>query len=222
MHGDWVAATASVIAAIIGVVGGYFLARYQRERRHLRIVTMETEDLSATLRQHGDFEFTFNRYTTSELILSTLSVRNMGNRSLSDVLFSVKLPGRHPFAKASCFSDDKALASEVAIVRVAPDEDSPEFFVKLPYFNVRERFHLKILYNGGVSNLEIACRLPDTEVEISTAAEQYQKMDRRNRWKTAITILLAALSSLAFAWISVELGSQKLQSRYEEKATTAK
>ena len=31
MHGDWITATATVLAAIIGVLGGYLLAKY-RER----------------------------------------------------------------------------------------------------------------------------------------------------------------------------------------------
>jgi hypothetical protein len=32
MHGDWVVGIATVLAAIIGVAGGYLLAKYQREK----------------------------------------------------------------------------------------------------------------------------------------------------------------------------------------------
>ena len=75
MHGDWVAATASVLAAVIGVVGGYLLARYQRQTRVLRFVTLETEDLAKTLREYGNFEIKFEDFSTTELILSAISVR---------------------------------------------------------------------------------------------------------------------------------------------------
>src|ERR1017187_4682034 len=87
MHGDWVTAIATVLAAIIGVFGGYLLARYQREKRILRFTIMYTEDLAAALRVHGNFEIKFADFSTTELILSAITVRNLGNSSIKDIEF---------------------------------------------------------------------------------------------------------------------------------------
>jgi len=42
MHGDWVVGIATVLAAIIGVAGGYLLAKYQREKI-LRFVVLKPQ-----------------------------------------------------------------------------------------------------------------------------------------------------------------------------------
>jgi hypothetical protein len=49
MHGDWLVAIATLFAAIIGIFGGYLLSKYQREKRILRFVVMDEEDLAAAL-----------------------------------------------------------------------------------------------------------------------------------------------------------------------------
>ncbi len=74
MHGDWVVGIATVLAAIIGVAGGYLLAKYQREKKILRFVVLNPEDLAASLRVHGDFEIRFADFTTTELMLSAVTV----------------------------------------------------------------------------------------------------------------------------------------------------
>jgi hypothetical protein len=174
MHGDWIAATATVLAAIIGIVGGYLLARYQRETKMLRFVVMNTEDLASTLREHGDFEIKFKDFSTTELVLSSITVRNTGNSSLRDIAFTLKIPGNHPFAQIKSGND-------------------PEFPVSLPFFNAGESFRINALYTGKPSRCEIICRLPDTIVQIYSASEFYRMTDRRNIWKTILTAIGGAL-----------------------------
>jgi hypothetical protein len=111
MHGDWITATATVLAAIIGILGGYVLARYQREKRAIRFAVLDTEDLAIGLRAHGNFEIKFAHFSTTELILSTIVVSNVGNATIKDVEFSLKIPGDHPFARVTCASDNIALAN---------------------------------------------------------------------------------------------------------------
>jgi hypothetical protein len=69
MHGDWVTATATVLAAVIGIFGGYLLAKYQREKRRLRFVVLAAQDLASSLRAHGDFEIKFADFSTRQLAL---------------------------------------------------------------------------------------------------------------------------------------------------------
>jgi hypothetical protein len=47
----------------------------------------------------------------------------------------------------------------------------PIFPVSLPFFNASESFRLNALYTGKPSLCEVACRLPDTTVEVFTRAE---------------------------------------------------
>ncbi|MCP3444081.1 hypothetical protein [Bradyrhizobium sp. CCGUVB14] len=168
------------------------MARYHREKRLLRFVLMDVDDLSSTLRQHGNFEFKFKDYTTSQLMLSTITVRNTGNCSLRDISITVKLPGYHPFAQISCSSDSEALASEVRVTALPTNGTSPEFAATLPFFNPNERFSFKILYDGPSSVCEISCRLPDTAVSVLTVSDLIRLNSRRDRWKTLTSMLLAA------------------------------
>jgi hypothetical protein len=202
MHGDWITATATVLAAIIGILGGYLLAKYQREKRTLRFIVMKSQDLASSLRAHGDFEIKFAHFSTKELILSTISVRNSGNCSIRDLAFSLKIPGDHPFSQITCASDNLAIAEQVTVD--APTNrggTDPTFAVSLPFFNANESFSLNALYSGTRSNCEITCRLPDTTVEIFSVYELYRANNRRNLWKTFFTVALGAFAALAAAFI---------------------
>jgi hypothetical protein len=200
MHGDWVTATATVLAAVIGILGGYLLARYQREKRVLRFAIMDTEDLAVGLREHGNFEIKFAHFSTTELILSTIVVRNIGNSSIRDIEFSIKIPGEHPFAQINCASSNPALASQVKVLPPSAGGTDPIFPVSLPFFNANETFRINALYVGKPSQCEVTCRLPDTTVEIYTLSELYRMSDRRSRWKFFLTVLaaLGAATLMAF------------------------
>jgi hypothetical protein len=161
MHGDWVTAIATVLAAIIGVLGGYLLARYQREKRAVSFLVTDTEDLAAALREHGNFEIKFAHFSTTELILSTITVRNTGNASIKDFQFSVKIPGEHHFAQVNCASDTPALALQVKVLPPVPGGIDPIFPVSLPFFNANESFRINVLYSGKPSQCGVTCRLPE-------------------------------------------------------------
>jgi hypothetical protein len=195
MHGDWVTATATILAAIIGILGGYLLARYQREKRTVRFLVTDTEDLAATLREHGNFEIKFAHFSTTELILSTIVVRNIGNASINDLQFTVRIPGEHPFAQVNCSSDTPGLALHVSVLPPAPGGSDPFFPVSLPFFNANESFRINILYSGKPSQCEVTCRLPETTVQIITLADLGRAYDSRNRWKTYLTVAAAILGA---------------------------
>jgi hypothetical protein len=193
--GDWVTAIATILAAVIGICGGYLIARYQREKRTLRFTVMDTQDLAVGLREHGNFEIKFANFSTTELILSTIVVRNIGNSSIKDFQFTLKIPGEHPFAKITCAGNIHALAQQVNVLPPASVTD-PVFPVSLPFFNAKETFRINALYTGKPSQCEITCRLPDTTVEVLTLSELSRLNERRNYWKTALTIGGAAIGAL--------------------------
>ena len=199
MHGDWLVALATVIAAIVGVVGGYFLARYQRERKILRFVIRDPVDLAATLRGHGNFEIKFKDFSTTELILSTVESLNIGNASIKDIRFSLKLPGEHPFVLINCSSQNRALAEQVDISSPALGETSIDrvFPGALPFLNTGESFTLNVLYTGKPSQCEVTCRVPDTTVGVYTFSMLSGLYDRRNRRNVVLTgLITAAFASL--------------------------
>jgi hypothetical protein len=203
MHGDWVTATATVLAAVIGISGGYLLAKYQREKQKMRFVVMKPQDLASSLRAHGDFEIKFADFSTRELVLSTVLVRNNGNCSIKDLVFNLKISGDLPFSHITCSSDNMTIAEQVTVNAPAGRTGSnPVFVVSLPFFNANESFHLNVLYSGKSSECEIACRLPDTTVEVLTVHELYRANNRRNIWKTVFTVALGALAALAAAFVS--------------------
>jgi hypothetical protein len=181
MHRDWVTATATVIAAIIGIFGGYLLSRWQREKREVRFVLTETEDLAAALRQHGNFEIKFADFSTTELVLSTIAIRNLGNRSVENLQFSIKLPGKHSFAKINCASANTALTEQI-VVSSPPNGADQAFAVSLPFFNRGESFRINALYSGPAIDPQVICRLPDTNVSIVTFSELSRRTVARNRW----------------------------------------
>jgi hypothetical protein len=199
MHGDWITATATVLAAVIGIVGGYILAKYQREKRILRFVVMKPQDLAASLRAHGDFVIKFAEFSTRQLVLATVSVRNTGNCSIKDLVFNLKIPGDVPFSHITCSSDNMTIAEQVTVGSEGRTGNNPAFAVSLPFFNANESFLLNVLYSGKSSECEIACRLPDTTVEVLTVHELYRANDRHNFWMTVFTVALAAIVGTIFA-----------------------
>ena len=176
------------------MLGGYLLARNQREKRILRFVVADTEDLAAALREHGNFEIKFAHFSTTELILSTITVRNAGNASIKDIEFSIKIPGEHPFAKINCASSNPALASQVTVLPPVLGGADPVFSVALPFFNANESFGIYALYSGKLSQCEVTCRLPDTTVQVYTLSELYRMNDRRRRWKNVLGAIVMAIT----------------------------
>jgi hypothetical protein len=199
MHGDWVTATATILAAIIGVLGGYFLARYQRERRIVRFLLTDAEDLAAALRAYGDFEIKWSNFSTAELILTSIIVRNIGNQTLTNFSFVVKIPGNHSFAQINCASEAAALLSQISVSPSVMGGLDPEFNVKLPFLNADETLRINALYSGKPSECEVICRLPDTTVQIHKLSDLGRIRDDLNRWKTVLTILSAVVAALALA-----------------------
>jgi hypothetical protein len=202
MHGDWITATATILATLLGILGGYMLSRYQREKRILRFVVMDTEDLAAALRVHGAFEIKFAHFSTTELVLSTIAVRNLGNCTLKDIQFNLKIPGDHSFAQISCAGENSALAAQVIVRPPIKGGLDPDFPMSLPFLNTGEGFRINALYTGKLSECEITCRLPDTTVQTYTVKELYRINGRRNYWKTFFTLIGGACAALAFGLIS--------------------
>jgi hypothetical protein len=195
MNGDWLVALATLLAAIIGVLGGYVLARYQREKKALRFVVMDAEDLAAALRVHGNFEIKFADFSTTELSLSTVRVRNVGNSSIRDIQFSIKIPGNHRFAQVNSGGKTPGVPSPVEVAVSPPAEGTldPIFRMFVPFLNVDESFRINALYAGQPSQCEVICRLPDTTVQIYSLADLNRIEVRRERWRTALGIAIGAV-----------------------------
>jgi hypothetical protein len=208
MHGDWVTAAATVLAALIGILGGYLLARYQRERRIVRFVTFDSEDLTAALREHGNFEIKWSNFSATELILSTIGVRNIGNRSLENFEFTLKIPGQHSFAQINFAGENAALLSQIAMVPPLAEGTDPEFRIKLPFFNPDEGFRINALYSGKATACQINCRMPDTTIRIMTINEFSIERVRPTRWmffiimSLTIGVFVSAAASEVYKWLS--------------------
>jgi hypothetical protein len=200
MHGDWLVAFATIVAAIIGVLGGYFLARYQREKKILRFVVMDPEDLAASLRVHGNFEIRFADFITTELMLSAVTVRNLGNSSIKNIEFTVKIPGEHHFAQVNRSGKWPGMPTQVEVAVSQPAEAAldPIFQMSIPFLNAGEFVRINALYTGQSAQCEVTCRLPDTTVEVHTLPELYRIEERRSRWKLLFMLLAAFGTSIVF------------------------
>jgi hypothetical protein len=188
MHGDWVTAIATVFAAIVGTGGGFWLARYQRERRAVYIVAFDPEDLAASLREHGNFEIKWSNFSTTELILTTIGVQNVGNKTLEDFELEVKIPGQHTFAQVNCAGNNTALVSQIVVSPATAGGTDPEFKIKLPFFNPEEGFRLNALYSGTAASCKVNCRLPGTTVRFVTFSEFDTQSARRYRLLLYLTV----------------------------------
>src|SRR5579864_1195657 len=210
MHGDgdWVVAAASVLAALIGIAGGYLLAIFQRERQKLQFTIYDAEDLAAGLRQHGNFQVLWaaSAFTTTELILSTIAVRNFGNCTIENLEFTLTIEGERHFSQITAATNNLALMSQIRVSSSNPPlkDSSPgidwHHQVKLPYFNAGEEFRINALYSGKPCTPGIICRLPNTTVNVISLAElQTQLAERRER----LTFKLAALVPGLFMMVLV-------------------
>src|SRR5258708_3126657 len=144
MQGDWVTAIASIIAAMIGVLGGIFIGRIGRERRTVRFIITAPEDLAQGLRARGNsFEVKINNTVTQELIAAGLTVENIGNVVINDFKFDLIVPGTHLLAQAQATGDNVKLLSDVKIdFSSGLPQTDPVFSISVPYFNPGENSRL--------------------------------------------------------------------------------
>jgi hypothetical protein len=91
------------------------------------------------------------------------------------------------------------VAEQVIVGAANRTGSNPVFAVSLPFFNANETFNLNILYSGKSSECQIACRLPDTTVEVLTVHELHRVNSRRDFWKTIITVAVAIGTAVAAA-----------------------
>jgi hypothetical protein len=170
MTGDWVTATATIMAAIIGIVGGIFIGRIGRERRTIRFVLATPEDLAQGLRAQGSsFEVKLNNTTTQELIVAGVTVENIGNVVINDLAFDLVIPGKHSLAQAQANGDNKKLVSDVNInFKQGLPQTDPPFVVSVPYINPGESFKISAYFDGPPQRCTVACRLPGVKIMTET------------------------------------------------------
>lgn len=170
MHGDWIVAIASILAAILGGVTIYLLDRYRAGRKSLRFTVERAEAISDILRAHGAFfEIKIGTRTTQELNLAGIALRNSGNLPVENLEFEVIIPGTRSlfFAEAAC--KNEKLKQAIRIDSDYTQETDPRFGIRLSYFNPGESFQIKTFYDGPPTSCKVACRLPAVTTRIDTA-----------------------------------------------------
>jgi hypothetical protein len=209
MQGDWVTATATIIGAIIGIVGTLITEHFRRERKSARFVIEAPEDLAAGLRSRGSsFELRVNQVSTQTLNAASVTVQNTGNVIINDFAFDVSVSGNHQLAQAQPSSENPKLASEIQIAQavnpIVDRQHEPFFVVTLPYFNPGEIFKVTMFYDGDLTRCTINCRLPGLNTKV-TSAEDVQRItasaDEATKLvlKVGVTGIAGLLTALAAA-----------------------
>lgn len=115
-HTDWGTAIATIVGAIIGVLGTLFVEYFRAERRRIRFIVLQPEDLAKALRSHGSsFEVKINNVSTQTLIAAGIAVQNFGNVIINDLKFDIIIPGLQNIMQVQAISDNPKLASAVGI-----------------------------------------------------------------------------------------------------------
>ena len=173
MHGDWVAAIAGIVAAVIGSLLTYSFDRYRATKKSLRFIIRRPERISQELKKHGTFiEVKIGNAILKNLNVATVTVKNASNVPLENISFDLVFPGNHPVALADrVVSNDKLREA----IKIHFDQDaSPtnrRFTISLPFFNKGESFDLKTFYDDPPEAPRIECRLVGIETRIDTAEE---------------------------------------------------
>lgn len=157
------------------LIGAFVTYRVVVKRKALTFRISETEDLTLALRAHHQFiAFRIGDKEMLNLNRASVSVRNVGNVSISNVVFVVAIKGTHPVSLAEAVGGSVDLRREVKIEQIG-DRIDPRFTVSLPYLNAKESFEIELYFEGDASNCDVRCRLEDVNVKIQrgkTAIEE--------------------------------------------------
>jgi len=192
VHGDWVVAIASIIAAIVGGIVIFLFERLRAARRSLRFVIQPTEHISDELRKHGDFiELKVNGSSVAERNMTQITVKNASNVPLENIFFDLLYPGDNPVTLADRITTNDKLREAIKIDfdPNAPSLDRRLTF-SLPFFNRGETFDIKAFFSNRATSPRIECRLPDVGVTIETPEELQAKQTLKERILIAIGIIV--------------------------------
>ncbi len=202
MHGDWVTAIASIIAAVLGCFITYVFDRYRATKKSLRFIVRPPERISQELKRHGTFiEVKIGDAILKNLNVATVTVRNASNVPLENISFDLVFPGDHPVALADRVTSDDKLREAIKIdfdPQASPT--NKRFTISLPFFNKGETFDLKTFYDDPPDAPRIECRLADIETRIETAEEFRAKEARGRRTAMIAASALTLLSAIVFMW----------------------
>lgn len=198
MHGDWLVAIATIAAAVLGIVGGLLLSRYQGERRRVRFIATAPEDLSAALRQHKGFQIRFGSYTVEQLNLASIIVRNTGNMTIDNFQFSLIIPGQHVLAIAQATSANDKLSKSITFDYPSIKESTdPQFEVSVPFFNPGEEFRIRTFADAAPARCNVSCRIRDVSVQVTDEDDFTTQTRRIKQYTIGFTVLYLLIISIA-------------------------
>jgi hypothetical protein len=122
MHGDWIVAIASLLAAILGGAAIYFFERLKATRREIQFLVSEPQTITGDLQGHGrEFKVMLGDQVTGELNVSVVMKKAVAI-SFSDRIpqidpvFNIHLPFFNPKEKfwIKTLVDGAAAASDVS------------------------------------------------------------------------------------------------------------
>ncbi len=208
MHGDWVVAIASIVAAIVGGAAIFFFERLRATKRRVQFVVSEPQTITGALQGHGrEFKVTLGDQSASELNVSSVSVTNTGNTQIENLTFEITIPGERRIMLAECMTANDTLQKSVQITfSNAIPQTNPIFSVALGFFNPKESFVLKTLVDGAAAACKVSCRLPGTMVTVANQEELLARRMRRTRWTEivfyTVTVFFAVVSMFAAYYVN--------------------
>ena len=153
----------AVIGASIAAFVGYF---FLQKRKQVLFFVEGTEDITSPLRrQHGLISFKFGLRDVSNLCRSAVRVRNNGNSAIQNFTFEIDIPGSHPFHLDEVVCSESSLYKAITTEWVVLD-NFLRLKISVPFFNPKEHFETKILFDGEPDDLWIECRMEDLKCKV--------------------------------------------------------
>jgi len=175
-----VAILGPILGALIGALVTY---RFVVKRKRVNFFIHHTEDLTLPLQQQQSMVvFRVGNSEVLNLNRALILIKNTGNTAISNFEFDVEVPNQHSMCIAESFSENRKLAGAIDISR---DETrggyNPTFTIKVPFFNAKERFSIRLFFDNTSDEVAIHCRMEDV-LSFSRDADFINS----NTWQAAI------------------------------------
>jgi hypothetical protein len=118
--------------------------------------------------------FRIGQHEVFNLNRALVQVRNTGNVSISNVDFTIVIPGTHKVSLAEVSGEGLKLLREIS-VEASGGEIDPYFGISIPYLNAGEEFGIELFFDGRTDNCTVHCRLEDVNVSIRKGRSLFEE-----------------------------------------------
>jgi hypothetical protein len=167
LHGDWVVAVTSLIAAVLGAAAVFFFEHLRASKREIHFLVSDPQTITGDLEGHGrEFKVMLGDQVASQLNVSLVEVTNRGNELIENLNFNITIPGERKIMLAECMSSEPLKnAVNISFSDLIPQTD-PVFSIRLPFFNIGEKQQPRIDTGEGTRILRgCECLMQDRSRE---------------------------------------------------------